>query len=139
MLTLKPVLLVMLIPALVLAQDEASKGNEIFNELDTDASGDLSVLELQAAFDKYDFDVNGNVTWEEYLNYIVSQDPKLEYSLRYLFDVYDFNGDWILNLDDYKHLHAAIDVNRDGQDNRQEFITWSKDLFTAADALPKSV
>ncbi|XP_059159265.1 uncharacterized protein LOC131943265 [Physella acuta] len=145
MLTMTPVLFVVMIPALVLAQKEASQANEIFNVLDTDDSGDLSVLELQDSFVKYDSDVDGDVTWEEYYTFIVSQDPSLEYSLKFLFDVYDFNVDGHLNLKDYKHLHAAIDVNKDGLDDREEFIKgwrgqvveWDEDLFTAADALPK--
>lgn len=110
------------------AQDRGPRGQERFERLDADSSGDISFEEFKAMFsnridlDEADADDNGQLTVAEIADHI--QRKRAERAATRLIERFDANGDGELSVaeieDRQQKRFALLDRNNDGKLTEEE-------------------
>ena len=82
------------------------RGDEVFTQLDVDASGDLSEGEVEAGYDLFDINGDGVLTRDEVRSSAI-----------------DTDGDGVITREEWRgaQMVRAFDANRDGVVSRNEY------------------
>ncbi|KAH9507911.1 hypothetical protein Btru_053197 [Bulinus truncatus] len=83
----------------------------------------------------YDANGDGRISFQEYSNYVHNNqhDPEINSFFHALYQVYDVNNDAHVDHTDFLLLFALMDFNGDNIINRQEFIHYFSIIFETID------
>merc|ERR1712179_389092 len=103
--------------------------HDLFNTADLNNDGSVTKLEMVQQHYNYDINGNGKVSRHEYTEYICRTEPEIYDLSHYLYDMYDFNHDHVIDIPDYDIYFAKMDTNGDGIADYTEYSTAGRQAY----------
>lgn len=72
-------------------------------------------------FQKYDADSNGEITLDEYYNFIHKAVPSLEHTVNYLFKTFDVDENGRITMVDFKAMMKTMGTDKNGHVSQKDF------------------
>ncbi|XP_033728842.1 uncharacterized protein LOC117317977 [Pecten maximus] len=102
----------------------------LWNSVDHDSSGNLDEADLSNIFKKYDDDGNGQISQREFMSHFSNNSANLNIISEGLFYELDMDDDNSITGSDMQRYYDKIDVDSNGEVNKNEFDVFFRKSLT---------
>ncbi|CAG5128732.1 unnamed protein product [Candidula unifasciata] len=126
--------LLLVLPALIIAAPPANLEEDLFKALDEDGDKKISEAEAVGYLLRFDTNKDGKITAQEFATNVDTIDPAFAGKEQALFDLLDKDADGKLdgkvNKKDLEAVFKRVDTDNDGEISRNEFAKAFSDVIT---------
>ncbi|BFZ04038.1 hypothetical protein BsWGS_07077 [Bradybaena similaris] len=112
--------LLLVLPALALAQTTQHLEAVLLAALDGNKDGHVTLLEAETYFLKYDTDNDGKITEQEFITNVDKVDPAVKGHEHSLYVLFDRDGNKVVDKKDIDAAFQLADLNKNNQIDKSE-------------------